>query len=47
MTEQHFPSASILGYPRIGVHRELKRVLEDFWSGKTGGNCQSAAMFAH
>ena len=37
MTEQHFPSASILGYPRIGVHRELKRVLEDFWSGKTSG----------
>ncbi len=23
-----------LGYPRFGVHRELKRALEGFWSGK-------------
>ncbi|MCS6972456.1 MAG: 5-methyltetrahydropteroyltriglutamate--homocysteine S-methyltransferase, partial [Leptospiraceae bacterium] len=25
-----------LGYPRIGVKRELKKVLEDYWSGKCG-----------
>src|SRR5690606_13486167 len=24
-----------LGYPRLGVNRELKRALESFWSGKT------------
>jgi len=24
-----------LGFPRMGVHRELKKVLEVFWSGKT------------
>ena len=27
---------SNLGYPRIGKHRELKRVIERYWSGKTG-----------
>lgn len=26
--------ATIPGYPRIGKHRELKRTLEGFWSGK-------------
>lgn len=26
--------SSILGYPRIGKHRELKRAVERFWSGK-------------
>jgi len=26
--------ATIPGYPRIGKHRELKRALESFWSGK-------------
>jgi 5-methyltetrahydropteroyltriglutamate--homocysteine methyltransferase len=26
---------SNLGYPRIGKHRELKRVIERYWSGKT------------
>ncbi|PST85050.1 5-methyltetrahydropteroyltriglutamate--homocysteine S-methyltransferase [Pedobacter yulinensis] len=25
-----------LGYPRIGGHRELKKVCEQYWSGKTG-----------
>ena len=28
------PLASIPGYPRIGKHRELKKALEAFWSGK-------------
>ncbi len=27
--------ATIPGYPRIGKHRELKKALEAFWSGKT------------
>ncbi|HTJ39627.1 MAG TPA: 5-methyltetrahydropteroyltriglutamate--homocysteine S-methyltransferase [Dactylosporangium sp.] len=31
-----FPSATILGYPRIGPDRELKRALEEHWAGRTG-----------
>ena len=27
--------ASNLGYPRIGIKRELKKALEQFWSGKS------------
>jgi 5-methyltetrahydropteroyltriglutamate--homocysteine methyltransferase len=27
--------ASNLGYPRIGSRRELKKALEQFWSGKS------------
>ena len=36
MTEQNtaFPSASILGYPRIGRRRELKKAVEAYWAGK-------------
>jgi 5-methyltetrahydropteroyltriglutamate--homocysteine methyltransferase len=30
-----FPAATILGYPRIGPHRELKRALESYWAGET------------
>lgn len=29
-----FPTASVLGYPRIGPNRELKRSVEAFWAGK-------------
>ena len=29
-----FPSASILGYPRIGRRRELKKAVEAYWAGK-------------
>lgn len=29
-----FPS-TILGYPRVGKNRELKKALESFWAGKT------------
>jgi 5-methyltetrahydropteroyltriglutamate--homocysteine methyltransferase len=25
-----------LGYPRIGSQRELKKVCENYWAGKTG-----------
>ena len=31
-----FPAATILGYPRIGPRRELKRAVESFWAGRTG-----------
>ncbi|MPV49091.1 5-methyltetrahydropteroyltriglutamate--homocysteine S-methyltransferase [Pseudactinotalea sp. HY160] len=30
-----FPAATILGYPRIGPRRELKRALESFWGGRS------------
>lgn len=29
-----FPTATILGYPRIGPHRELKRAVEGYWAGR-------------
>jgi 5-methyltetrahydropteroyltriglutamate--homocysteine methyltransferase len=29
-----FPTATVLGYPRIGRHRELKRALEAYWDGR-------------
>jgi 5-methyltetrahydropteroyltriglutamate--homocysteine methyltransferase len=31
----HLPHATILGYPRIGRRRELKRAVEAFWAGRT------------
>ncbi|MGV9303230.1 5-methyltetrahydropteroyltriglutamate--homocysteine S-methyltransferase [Nonomuraea sp. NPDC003727] len=31
-----FPSSTVLGYPRIGPNRELKRALEAYWDGRTG-----------
>ncbi|MFC8800999.1 5-methyltetrahydropteroyltriglutamate--homocysteine S-methyltransferase [Promicromonospora sp. NPDC057138] len=31
----HLPHATILGYPRIGRRRELKRAVESFWAGRT------------
>src|SRR5690554_4124635 len=30
-----FPGGTILGYPRIGRMRELKRALESFWKGNS------------
>ncbi|PJI91008.1 5-methyltetrahydropteroyltriglutamate--homocysteine S-methyltransferase [Luteimicrobium subarcticum] len=30
-----FPAATVLGYPRIGPNRELKRALESFWAART------------
>ncbi|WP_433217430.1 5-methyltetrahydropteroyltriglutamate--homocysteine S-methyltransferase [Dactylosporangium sp. CS-047395] len=33
MTEL-FPSSTVLGYPRIGPDRELKRALEGYWAGR-------------
>jgi 5-methyltetrahydropteroyltriglutamate--homocysteine methyltransferase len=29
-----FPAASLLGYPRIGRRRELKKAIESFWAGR-------------
>ncbi len=33
-TTPEFPRGTILGYPRIGRRRELKRAVESHWSGK-------------
>ncbi len=33
VTPAPFPSGTILGYPRIGANRELKKALESFWKG--------------
>ncbi|MBI9113813.1 5-methyltetrahydropteroyltriglutamate--homocysteine S-methyltransferase [Sanguibacter suaedae] len=30
-----FPAATVLGYPRIGRRRELKRAVEAYWAGRT------------
>jgi 5-methyltetrahydropteroyltriglutamate--homocysteine methyltransferase len=35
VTNPHLPTATILGYPRIGRRRELKRAVESFWAGRT------------
>ncbi|HEY5554245.1 MAG TPA: 5-methyltetrahydropteroyltriglutamate--homocysteine S-methyltransferase [Cellulomonas sp.] len=37
-TVPEFPAGTILGYPRIGPHRELKKALEAFWAGKTSAD---------
>ncbi|GAA1627268.1 5-methyltetrahydropteroyltriglutamate--homocysteine S-methyltransferase [Nonomuraea maheshkhaliensis] len=29
-----FPASTVLGYPRIGPRRELKRALESYWDGR-------------
>ncbi|MRX42592.1 5-methyltetrahydropteroyltriglutamate--homocysteine S-methyltransferase [Agromyces kandeliae] len=34
MTAPEFPTGTILGYPRIGRRRELKRAVEAFWAGR-------------
>ncbi len=35
MTPQPF-TATVIGSPRIGPHRELKRATESYWAGRTG-----------
>ena len=35
MTDAAFPTGTILGYPRIGRRRELKRAVESHWAGAT------------
>ncbi|AJT41106.1 5-methyltetrahydropteroyltriglutamate--homocysteine S-methyltransferase [Psychromicrobium lacuslunae] len=40
----NFPTASILGYPRIGRRRELKKAVEAYWAGKISlGELDTAA----
>jgi 5-methyltetrahydropteroyltriglutamate--homocysteine methyltransferase len=34
MSAPAFPTGTILGYPRIGRRRELKKAVEAFWAGK-------------
>ncbi len=38
-----FPAASILGYPRIGRRRELKKAVEAYWSGSIDAGTLDAA----
>jgi len=38
-----FPSASILGYPRIGRRRELKKAVEAYWAGTIDAAALDAA----
>ncbi|MET3946017.1 5-methyltetrahydropteroyltriglutamate--homocysteine methyltransferase [Arthrobacter sp. UYCu512] len=38
-----FPSASILGYPRIGRRRELKKAVEAYWAGSIDAAALDAA----
>src|ERR1700754_2976542 len=33
VTAVPFPGSTVLGYPRIGPRRELKRALETYWDG--------------
>lgn len=35
MTKTRFPKTTILGYPRVGQNRELKKYEEAYWAGKT------------
>ncbi|KAA9394394.1 5-methyltetrahydropteroyltriglutamate--homocysteine S-methyltransferase [Kocuria coralli] len=35
-SEKAFPSATVLGYPRLGPNRELKKALESYWAGRSG-----------
>jgi 5-methyltetrahydropteroyltriglutamate--homocysteine methyltransferase len=34
MSTPSFPAATVLGYPRIGPRRELKKAIESFWAGR-------------
>jgi len=42
-TSVAFPTGTILGYPRIGRRRELKKAVESFWAGKTSADELEAA----
>ena len=37
-TTPAFPTGTILGYPRIGRRRELKKAVEAFWAGSIGAD---------
>jgi 5-methyltetrahydropteroyltriglutamate--homocysteine methyltransferase len=43
-TSAAFPNGTILGYPRIGRRRELKKAVESFWAGRiTADELEAAA----
>ncbi|MGG5171422.1 5-methyltetrahydropteroyltriglutamate--homocysteine S-methyltransferase [Pseudarthrobacter sp. J1738] len=42
MTFTAFPSASLLGYPRIGRRRELKKAIESYWAGRIDASALDA-----
>ena len=42
-TTPAFPTGTILGYPRIGRRRELKKAVEAFWAGKISADELEAA----
>ncbi len=42
-TTPAFPTGTILGYPRIGHRRELKKAVEAFWAGKISADELEAA----
>ena len=35
MTNKNIVKTNVLGYPRIGKDRELKRALESYWKGNS------------
>ncbi len=37
-TTPTFPAGSVLGYPRIGPRRELKKAIESFWAGRSSAD---------
>ncbi|MFF1878763.1 5-methyltetrahydropteroyltriglutamate--homocysteine S-methyltransferase [Leifsonia sp. NPDC058230] len=37
-TRPGFPTGTIIGYPRIGRRRELKKAVESFWAGATSAD---------
>ncbi|AEE47827.1 5-methyltetrahydropteroyltriglutamate--homocysteine S-methyltransferase [Cellulomonas fimi] len=37
-TTPTFPAGSVLGYPRIGPRRELKKAIEAFWAGRSSAD---------
>ncbi|MFH5821287.1 5-methyltetrahydropteroyltriglutamate--homocysteine S-methyltransferase [Georgenia sp. AZ-5] len=39
-----FPDATVLGYPRIGPNRELKKAVEAFWAGRSELDDLEASM---
>jgi len=41
-----FPTGTILGYPRIGPRRELKKAIEAFWAGRSSTDEVEAAAVA-
>ncbi len=41
-----FPAATIIGYPRIGRDREMKKAVESFWAGRAGLGETMAALAA-